>query len=273
MSDTIPLWPTGLPADEKAFDDAPDEIPHLVPFVLPAAGTDKRACVIVCPGGGYHRRAPHEGDPVAEWLNSIGISAVVLHYRVKRRFPHSLRDAERAIRIVRSKADEWHLDTDKIGILGFSAGGHLAASACTLAADGDVNASDPLDRLSARPNAGILCYPVITAKQGRHQGSIEVLIGKEPWDPALRDQVALECQVDARTPPCFLWHTSSDTGVPISNSFGFANACAEHKIPVEVHVFPTGRHGLGLASDDPIVSQWTALCAVWLRNLGFTHES
>lgn len=264
---TIPLWPNGIPNDVKALPDAPDEVPHLVPFLV--AGAKNRGCVVVCPGGGYHVRAPHEGDPIARWLNGLGIHAVVLHYRVKRRFPCSLRDAERAVRLVRHHAGAWGVDPAKVGILGFSAGGHLAASACTLASDGDPAAADPVDRLSARPDAGVLCYAVLTAGAGRHQGSIQVLLGPEPWDESARRQVSLEEQVTAQTPPCFLWHTADDAGVPVANSLRFAQACRDHQVPVEVHVFPHGRHGLGLAADDAVVGQWTGLCGVWLRGLGF----
>lgn len=264
---TIALWPNGIPDDVKAFADAPDEVPHLVPYIV--TGSAPTACVVVCPGGGYQMRAEHEGAPIAEWLNSLGVSAVVLHYRVKRRFPCSLRDAERAIRMVRARAQEWAIRPDQIGILGFSAGGHLAASACTISGQAEANASDLLDRLSPKPDFGILCYPVISAYDGRHNGSISVLLGEVPWDDHLRQLVSLEQQVNEQTPPCFVWHTADDGAVPVSNSLGFASACAQHRVPFALHVFPHGKHGLGLAQNDPVVGQWPTLCAAWLTERGY----
>jgi len=263
---TIPLWPATPPDDVKGAASAPDEVPNLVPFLL-QDGTP-RACVVVCPGGGYWRRADHEGDPVARWLNTLGIAAVVLHYRVQRRFPGSLRDAERAVRLVRHNAVAWGIDPQRVGILGFSAGGHLAASACTLGRAGDAAAPDPIERESARPDFGVLCYPVITAYEGRHNGSIAMLLGDEPWDETLRERVSLERQVTAQTPPCFLWHTADDAAVPLSNSLDFAKACAQHGVGVSAFIAPHGRHGLGLALDDPEVGAWREACANWLRHRG-----
>jgi len=270
-SAAIPLWNGAFsddqPDDQPNVAQLPDEVPHLVPFLLD--GQRNKACVLVCPGGGYWTRAPHEGEPVARWLNSLGIAAVVVHYRVRRRFPGSLRDAERAMRLVRHRANEWGIDPQRVGILGFSAGGHLAASACTLASDGDPQAADPLDRLSARPNLGIFCYPVITAYEGCHRGSIAMLLGEEPWDENQRRLVSLEHQVDAHTPPCFLWHTADDTGVPLRNSLAFAEACTRHNVGVGMHVAPHGKHGLGLAENDAEVGAWRQSCASWLHHRGF----
>ncbi len=264
---TLPLWPDVPPDDVKGADSAPDEVPHLVPFLL-QDGTP-RACVIVCPGGGYWRRADHEGAPVAQWLNSLGLAAVVLHYRVQRRFPGSFRDVERAVRLARSRAAEWGLDALRVGVLGFSAGGHLAASACTLAGPGDPQAADPIETQSARPDFGVLCYPVITAYDGRHHGSISMLLGDEPWDEAKRDRVSLERQVTAQTPPCFLWHTADDQAVPLRNSLLFMEACAQHGVGVGSFIAPHGRHGLGLALEDQEVGAWRQACAAWLQHRGY----
>jgi acetyl esterase/lipase len=264
---SLPLWPAGAPRGERALPDQALEEPRLTPFLLP--GERSRGCVIVCPGGGYHFRAEHEGAPLARWCNRLGLHGFVLDYRVKARSPASLHDAQRAIRTVRHRAAEWRVDPARIGILGFSAGGHLAASASTLFDEGQPGATDPIDRHSSRPDASILCYPVITAYAGRHQGSIATLLGEEPWDEAARARVSLERQVGPRTPPAFLWHTSDDGPVPVSNSLGYAGALAAQRIPFALHVFPHGHHGLGLASEEPTVAAWGPLCARWLAEIGF----
>ena len=263
----LPLWATGAPPGERAFADQPLEEPYLTPYLLP--GDSPRACVIICPGGGYHRRAEHEGAPLARWCNRLGLHAAVLDYRVKARFPASLNDAKRALRLVRQRAGEWRIDPARVGILGFSAGGHLAASASTLFDLGDPAAADPIDRQSSRPDASILCYPVITAFDQRHHGSIEVLLGAEPWDAAARARVSIERQVTAATPPAFIWHTADDGAVPVVNALGYATALAAHQVPFALHVFPHGRHGLGLASEEPTVAAWGPLCARWLAEIGF----
>ena len=269
---TVPLWPDGAPG---AKGDGPEDTPRLTPYL--AGGDGPRACIVVCPGGGYAHRADHEGEPVARWLNSIGVSACVLDYRVRPyRHPIPLGDAQRAIRLVRHRSKEWRIDPKRVGILGFSAGGHLAGSATTLFDDGDPQASDPIDRHSCRPDAAILCYPVLTFGEFRHDGSMRNLLGPEP-DPALRRQLSLETRVTDRTPPVFLWHTSDDRVVPVENSLLFAMALRKHKVPFALHVFPHGPHGMGLATGGrgkaaPEVRQWTTLAAAWLRSLGFAEK-
>ena len=263
----IPVWPAGAPHGERAYADQPPEEPQLTPYLVP--GHQPRACVIVCPGGGYHMRAAHEGAPLARWCNRLGLHSAVLDYRVKARFPASLDDAKRALRLVRHRANEWHIDPARVGILGFSAGGHLAASASTLFDRGDPTAADPIDRQSSRADASILCYPVITAFEQRHHGSIEVLLGAEPWDSAARTTVSLERQVTAATPPAFIWHTSDDGAVPVANALSYATALAAHQVPFALHVFQHGHHGLGLASEEPTVAAWGPLCARWLAEIGF----
>lgn len=271
MTTTYPLWPVGGMPVAAAAADAPDELPRLTTFLLPEGSP--KACVVVCAGGGYHMRAPHEGEPVARWLNSIGLAAVLLDYRVKHRFPASLFDARRAIQTVRQRAAEWQIDPTRVGILGFSAGGHLAASAATSFVDGDPLNADPIARQSSRPDAAVLCYAVLSAAEAiRHEGSISMLLGDKPWSDAAQRQVSLELQVTPRTPPCFLWHTSDDRGVPVANALRFAEALATSQVPCALHVFPHGKHGLGLASDDATVSQWTGLCARWLDELGWVER-
>ncbi|MBA3686745.1 MAG: alpha/beta hydrolase [Planctomycetes bacterium] len=268
MSQTLSLWNGQPPAAEAADAEAASHRPYLISFPVRAARPT--ACVVVCPGGGYGTRADHEGEPIARWLNRLGVSACVLHYRVRTRHPGPLDDAKRAIRLVRYHAAAWGMDPARIGILGFSAGGHLAATASTLHDAGDPEAADPVDRRSSRPDASILCYPVISFTDGyTHAGSRANLLGPQPWDEATRKRLSPEHQVDARTPPAFLWHTADDGAVPAANVLLYAGALARHKVPFALHVFPSGHHGLGLAGDHPAVGQWTGLCAQWLKDLGF----
>ncbi|MEK7412396.1 MAG: alpha/beta hydrolase, partial [Planctomycetota bacterium] len=224
MTDSLPLWPAGRTPPGEPTPEAPDEQPRLTPYLLP--GDQLRAMVVVCPGGGYHGRAAHEGEPIARWLNQIGLHAVVLDYRVKHRYPASLSDARRAIQTVRAHAADWRIDPHRVGILGFSAGGHLAANATTDAIPGDPHATDPIERHSSRPNAAVLCYPVISAGFSTHTESINMLLGPQPWDESARRRVSLELLVNAQTPPCFIWHTSDDAVVPLANALCFAEALA-----------------------------------------------
>ncbi|PZE20415.1 alpha/beta hydrolase [Paenibacillus xerothermodurans] len=258
------LWPDGTP---NALGDGEEDKPILVPYLVDAP--QPTAAVVVCPGGGYARRADHEAEPVARWLNSLGISAFVLHYRVAPyRHPNPLLDAQRAIRMVRSRAGEWQLDPARVGILGFSAGGHLASVCGTHYDGGRPDADDPIERQSSRPDLLVLCYPVISLDTFAHMGSRANLLGESP-DDYLVQVLSTERQVNKQTPPTFLWHTADDAAVPVENSLMFAAALSGHKVPFELHVFEQGRHGLGLASDNTGVKQWTDVCAVWLKGQGF----
>jgi acetyl esterase/lipase len=262
--ESIPLHP-GTPPGQETVPGG--EVPLLT--LYPAANPRRHGAVVVCPGGGYAGRAPHEAGVVAEWLNSVGVSAAVVDYRVAPfRHPCPLLDAQRAIRWVRHQAPAWNLDPSRIGILGFSAGGHLAATSATHYDAGDPTASDPVARESCRPDAAVLCYPVITFRQHLHQGSMENLLGPAP-DAARRAALSAEANVSADSPPMFLWHTADDGGVSVQNSLLLAAALGQQGVPFELHVFPRGAHGLGLAPDDPVVGQWTGLCARWLQGLGF----
>lgn len=237
-----------------------------------AAGTSggaPTAAVVVCPGGGYGNRAGHEGEPIAIWLGSLGISAAVLRYRVAPyRAPAPQLDALRAIRYVRSRAVEWNVDPARIGILGFSAGGHLACSASNLGDDGNCSADDPVERHSSRVQAATLCYPVIVTGEFAHEGSRTNLLGDEPSEELLA-RYSGEKMVHAQTPPTFIWHTADDPVVPVENALLYALALRRHGIPHELHVFESGKHGLGLAQAHPEAYIWTELCAVWLRKQGF----
>ncbi|SFL12450.1 Acetyl esterase/lipase [Paenibacillus sp. 1_12] len=258
------LWPMGTPnALGKESEDTPTLVPYLVEGGVPTAA------VVVCPGGGYARRADHEGEPIALWLNSLGISAFVVHYRVAPyQHPNPLSDAQRAIRIVRSKAKEWNIDPTRVGILGFSAGGHLASASGTHYDSGRPNAEDPIEREGCRPDLLVLCYPVISFTSFVHMGSRTNLLG-DPADPQLVDLLSSENQVTAQTPPTFLWHTADDAAVPVENSLMFASALSHHKVPFELHVYESGRHGLGLAEEQVGVRAWTDACAIWLAKQGF----
>lgn len=264
------LWPGGAPGalGREALD-----VPTLTPY-WPAKERATGAAVIVCPGGGYSRLAEHEGRPVAEWLNTLGVTAFVLKYRHTARYPHPapLQDAARAIRTVRARAKEWGLDPARVGILGFSAGGHVASTAGTHFDAGKADAADPVERVSSRPDLLILIYPVITMRELTHAGSKKNLLGAEP-KPELIALLSNEEQVTKETPPSFLVHTVNDAGVPVENSLMFVSALRGAGVPFELHLYERGPHGFGLGTRngvrDPVLSTWPDRCADWLRIHGF----
>lgn len=263
--EAIPLWPDGAPGLKP---ELPETAPTLTPWLLPRPSATG-GVVIVCPGGGYNRRAPHEGDPVAQRFRACGIASLVLAYRVAPyRHPVPLGDAARAIRWVRAQAGELGVSPERVAILGFSAGGHLAAMAATRGGSGDPGADDPTDRQSARPDAAILCYPAITSGAHGHRGCFNSLLGPDASDEARRE-LSAELQVGLETPPTFLWHTADDQGVLVENSLLFAQALRRAERPFALHVFAHGAHGLGLAPQEPTVAAWFDLCVDWLRDLGW----
>ncbi|MDQ0196102.1 acetyl esterase/lipase [Paenibacillus wynnii] len=267
MKNMLLLWPEGAPGAEGIGDE---DCPAIEPFLVEG---DSNAAVVICPGGGYGMRADHEGEPIARWLNTLGISAFVLRYRVAPyRYPRALQDAQRAIRTVRHQAEQFRVDKGRIGILGFSAGGHLASTAGMLFDMGNTEANDPIERQSSRPDLMILCYPVISMQdEYGHQGSKENLLGISP-EAELVNLLSSELQVGADTPPVFLWHTSDDDDVPVENSLIFATALRRHGVPFDLHVYAHGYHGLGLADQDHHVKGWTDACASWLRMNLYTRE-
>lgn len=227
-----------------------------------------KSCVVVCAGGAYLRKAEHEAGVICKWLNSIGVSAFNLDYRVAPyQYPADQYDAKRAIKYARSKAKEYGYDEDKIGIMGFSAGGHLACSAGVLYGELGYEAQDEIDRFSSRPDFMLLCYPVVSFTKYAHLGSMRNLIGDASYEEAAK--LSLENRVDENTCPAFIWHTSNDEAVPVENSMMLMAAMRKYNIPVEFHSFVDGRHGLGLAEDNESVGQWTGLCAQWLKKMGF----
>lgn len=249
------------------FDNEKPFVPHLIPYIVQTS--KKTPAIVVFPGGGYTHRAFHEGEPVCKWLNSIGISAFLLNYRVSPyKHPAPLLDAKRAIRLVRYNSKKWNIDPNRIGVLGFSAGGHLASLVGTHFDSGDKKNSDPIERVSCRPDCMVLCYPVISLNEFAHEGSKKALLGDNP-DPILVWALSSHNMVCNLTPPTFLWHTSDDTSVPVENSLLFAMALKKHKVPFELHIFPHGKHGLGLAQDTLYVSEWTSLCEKWFESIGF----
>lgn len=251
------LWPEGAPGAVGAEDADKPSLTSYLPDPAVATGT----AIVVCPGGGYRNLAmDHEGKQVAEWLNSLGVAAFVLKYRLGPRYHHPamMQDVQRAIQMVRKRAPELKIAPDRIGVMGFSAGGHLASTAAT-------HFAKDADGVSSRPDFAILCYPVITMKEAFvHKGSRENLLGKNP-DPKLMDEMSNETQVTAQTPPTFLFHTSDDPGVPVENSVYFYLALRKAGVPAEMHLFEHGRHGVGLAQNDPVLKIWPSLLENWLR--------
>jgi acetyl esterase/lipase len=261
---TIPLWSGPAPG---ALGTAEADVPALTVY-LPRALTANTPAVIVCPGGAYvSLAANHEGRQVANYLNSLGIAAFVLRYRLGPRYHHpiELGDAQRAIRTLRARATEWRLDPARIGILGFSAGGHLAMTASTHFAGGSVQAADPIDAANSRPDFTILGYPVISLTEAwTHRGSKTNLLGENP-DPALAKMLSGENSVTTDTPPTFIFQTDADTTVPAENSVYYYLALRKAGVAAEMHIFEKGAHGVGLANNDTALSEWSTLMANWLR--------
>ncbi len=265
---TILLWPDGAPGAQGIADI---DKPALT--LYPASDANKVPTgVVVCPGGSYsHLSMEHEGSEIALWLNHLGISAFVLKYRLGPKYHHPIElwDAQRAIRYVRAHAVEFGLQPNRIGIWGFSAGGHLASTAGTHFDAGDSAATDPINRQSSRPDFLILAYPVITLEDPyAHVGSRTNLLGEKP-DPALIELLSNERQVTTKTPPTFLFHTTEDQTVPVENSVFFYLALRKAGVPAEMHIYLKGRHGVGLAQDDPVLRTWSDRLADWLKVQGY----
>ena len=261
---TLPLWKDAAPG---ALGTEDKDIPKSIIYRLPASAHPTAALVIL-PGGGYGGLAmDHEGHQIARWANQLGMSAFICDYRHRGKgygHPHPMLDAQRLVRTVRSQAVDWNVDPERIGVIGFSAGGHLCSTLLTHFDGGQANATDPIDRASSRPDYGILCYPVIDFDaMHTHKGSQKNLLGDNP-DAALVKSLSNSTQVTSATPPTFLWHTAEDKVVPIENSLRFYSALSTVGVLSELHCFPQGRHGLGLAAQTPGASQWPELCRQWL---------
>ncbi|MEO7144225.1 MAG: alpha/beta hydrolase [Bryobacteraceae bacterium] len=261
------LWPDGAPGAVGTEDADRPTLAIYLPDAAHATGTG----VVICPGGGYmHLAMEKEGSQVAEWLNARGIAGFVLKYRLGPRYhnPAMLDDVQRAIRTVRANAKQFGLAPDRIGVMGFSAGGHLASTAGTHFDSGHAGSADPVEQAGSRPDFMILAYPVITMQPPYvHRGSRRALLGDNP-DPKLVELFSNETQVTARTPPTFLFLTNEDKTVPPENSVMFYLALRKAGVPAEMHIYERGPHGVGLAPNDPILSSWPKRLEDWFRTRG-----
>ena len=307
MQSAIPLWPDGAPG---ALGTKSNDIPTLTPYLpdaIPQSGTTgltrqsypsprqqtvwntatrgttglKRqsnatgAAMVICPGGAYVGLAPHEGNDYALWLNQHGVTCFVLKYRLGSsgyHYPVEFEDVTRAIRWVRAHAADYQIDPNRIGIMGSSAGGHLASMALTHFDSGDTNSPDPVERQSSRPDLGILCYPVITMGEFTHRGSRNSLLGTNQ-SPEMVKYLSSELQVTTNTPPCFIWTTFEDRTVPMENSLMFAEALRKNHVPFDLHIYQKGGHGMGLKDKPPFAHPlpWAADCLFWLKAQGWVE--
>lgn len=250
------LWESKIPYNDKENTFVPQ---------ITAYPAESKGAVVIFAGGGYGAKAAHEGPVMAEWLQKCGVTAFNVDYRVAPyKHPAEISDAVRAVRYVRFYADKYGIDADKIAVMGFSAGGHLAGSVSVHFDKEFYEPTDRIDRESCRPNASILCYPVIDMGNYRHDGSRANLIGSNPKE-SMADFMSLHKQVTADTPEAFIWHTSTDQGVPVMNSLLYASALSAQNIPYEMHIYPVGPHGLGLAPNEPYVAKWQEDLKAWLK--------
>ncbi|MEI6515139.1 MAG: alpha/beta hydrolase [bacterium] len=263
-----PLWKEGAPG---AKGSEPKDIPTLDFY---PAENGNGVAVVICPGGGYGGLASgHEGKQIAAWLNENKVMGIVLEYRHSGRGyrnPAPMQDVQRAIQTVRARAAEFGIASNKIGVLGFSAGGHLAGTAATKFTAGDSNATDPIAKLSSRPDFAILCYAVLSFGQKgvTHFGSQHNLLGADASEELIKS-FSIPEQVTRDTPPTFLWHTDEDTGVPPENSINYYNACRKYKVPAELHIFAKGHHGVGLGLSIEGTKNWSTNCISWLKAMKF----
>jgi len=269
MQTSIPLWPEGAPG---ALGTNANDIPTVTPY-LPNGTNATSAAMVICPGGGYGHLAAHEGNDYALWLNQQGVTCFVLKYRLGSqgyRHPAMLNDAARAVRWVRAHAKDYKVDPKRVGIMGSSAGGHLASTLLTHFDSGNPNATDMVERQSSRPDLGILCYAVITLGEFTHKGSLHNLLGTNP-PPELVKNLSNELQVTTNTPPCFLWTTFEDKAVPLENTLQFAEALRKNHVPFDLHVYQKGGHGMGLKDKPPFANPhpWAADYRFWLKAQNF----
>lgn len=271
----VPLWPEGKTPYAKPVDQETGS-PLFQPYLTSGKEKHNGAAVVVCPGGGYGGLAKdHEGRQIALWFNERGVSAYVLQYCLgpdAHHYPTQLADVQRAIRLARSRAEDDGIDPKRIGVMGFSAGGHLASMAATLFDEEAYPASDEVDEVSARPDFVVLCYPVINMvdKEISHGGSRRNLLGPENADDDEKAKhVSSDLNVTANTPPTFLFHTQEDSAVPVENSIRFFSAMNREGIAGEMHIFQKGPHGVGLYLGDPVLRHWSQLLDLWLKNNAF----
>jgi acetyl esterase/lipase len=272
MQTAIPLWPAGAPG---AHGTTTNDIPTLTPY-LPKLKTATGAAMVICPGGGYVSLSPHEGNDYALWLNQHGVTCFVLRSRLGSagyHYPAEFQDVERAMRWVRAHAEDYKIDPHRVGIMGSSAGGHLASMALTYFDAGNTNSDDPIERESSRPDLGILCYAVISMGEFAHEGSKTNLLGPNPSHKLVK-KLSSQLQVTTNTPTCFIWCTYQDKTVPMENSLMFAEALRKNHVPFDLHIYQNGRHGLGLADKPPFAHPhpWANDCLFWLKQHQFVKE-
>ena len=273
-ADRRPLWRDGAPMEKQFIETESDPArPTLDHY--PASYWTTGAAVIICPGGAYALLGTgHEGQLVAKWFNEQGVIAFVLRYRhaPEYHYPVPVLDVQRAIRYVRFHAKEYGINPTMIGVMGFSAGGHLASTAATHFDAGDPAATDPIDRVSCRPDFAILCYPVISfVEPYSNWGSRSNFFGTSNPSENLARQYSNELQVKTNTPPTFIFHTDADTDVPAENSIAFYLALRKEHIPAELHIYRTGRHGVDLWQGDPLLGDWPRQAARWMHGLGLLN--
>jgi len=266
----VRLWTDQVPG---ALGIEEHDIPMLTPFLV--RSNAPTPAIVVLPGGGYGGLAQHEGRDYALWFNQHGLSAFVVKYRLGShgyRHPVMLQDAARAVRLVRARAADWGVDAARVGIIGSSAGGHLTSTLLTQFDPGNPEATDPVDRLSSRPDLGILCYPVISMGEFTHGGSKSNLLGANPG-PELVQLLSNELQVKKTTPPCFVWHTWEDKAVKVENALMFAGALQKAGVPFDLHIYQQGRHGIGINDKPPFANPhpWTRDLLFWLRAQRFLN--
>jgi acetyl esterase/lipase len=266
---SIPLWEGAAPG---ALGDRPQDKPTLTLFA-PDAAKKNGATIIIFPGGGYGNLAEHEGKGYADWFTAQGFTAYVVKYRLGSagyRHPIMLGDAARAVRMARVFAKRDGLDPARIGVIGSSAGGHLASTIATHFEAGKADATDPIERESSRPDLAILCYPVISFGEFTHAGSKRQLLGGNP-SPELVQLLSNELQVTKETPPCFLWHTVEDKTVPVENSLLFASALRRAGVPFSLHIYEKGAHGLGLGRPGREAPPWADQLLHWFKERSFVR--
>lgn len=270
----IDLYP-GQPELKIAGGRKVDDVPHIDHYT---AAPDKKTgeAILICPGGGYaHLATGHEGKDIAEFFTAQGYDAIVLHYRLNdgeqkgTRFPGQYNDVTNAMRLVKSKAAAWKLDPEKIGVIGFSAGGHLASTLTTMIIPANPNAKNELEKWSSRPAFSVLVYPVISMSEDfRHKGSTVNLLGPNA-SKEMMDSLSTDKRVTAQTPPTFLVHSTDDKVVPVENSWAFYSALKKNNISASLHIYDHGGHGYGMAPTDPVLNSWPGLCIQWLQGVVF----
>ena len=237
-----------------------EEIPEITPYIVP----DSKSCIVICPGGGYQHRAAHEGEGYAKWLNENGVSAFVVDYRVAPyKYPAPQYDAMRAVRYARYYAKKYGYSEEKIGIMGSSAGGHLAGTVGTATDEMGYTPLDEIDTVSSKPDFMVLCYPVISLVEFTHHGSRRNLLGEVSEREA--QKLSVDKRVTSKTPKTFIWHTAEDQAVPVENSIMLAKALSEKRVPFEFHCYQNGLHGLGLADEIKGTKEWGNALITWLE--------